>query len=154
MKKILLVCVMAACGGSGLDTSLKINTLSDSEITDECQYIHDTYPKKTFTCDDGQGGTDNVSIGGNDVASCTSSLETLQPDIPNCTATVGDVEDCFDFEYNLSSDQFCGTTSVTPPSSCQRANAADCEGSDTSNRGSNGLPSPAKLTALLARLQR
>lgn len=137
MKKLLFIATIAACGGGGgVDSGLKLNSLSDAEVMDECSYIVDAYPTKDFTCDDGEGGTVTVHYGFATAAACSSSLEDEIADIPDCQATVGDAEDCIDYTHGLSNDAFCNATST--PAACAALNTDAC--SPPTDRTSAKLP--------------
>jgi len=137
MKKLLFVAAFAACGGGGggVDGDLKLNSLSDAEVMDECAYIVDAYPAKDFTCDNGNGGTVTVHYGFTTAAACTTSLESEISDIPDCQATVAQAEDCIDYEHGLSNDAFCNSTEA--PAACAALDSDAC--SPPSDRTSDKL---------------
>ncbi len=123
MKKLLFVVAIAACGGggSGIDTGKKLVSLSSSEVMTECQYIHDQYPARMVTC-----GTQTVTINNQTVAQCVTNLNANITSSPNCTATVGDAENCIADEEALPDSAFCMSTA--PPASCAKLSTTECGG--------------------------
>lgn len=129
MKKLLLVCVMAACGGGGgpVDSGKEFKDLSTAEATDECNYLADAYPEHTYTC----AGDDDSSSTGFSHADCANADVGDVPD--TCTMTVGQFEDCEADIYALSDAQLCDD-STQLPSSCAPLFSSACQGDDTSSR--------------------
>ncbi len=77
---------LVACGGgggSGLDSSKTLGSLSSAELTDLCEFVVDTYPSEAVDCGDGQMFEPGT------VAECTED-----PFPSDCAATVGQAEAC------------------------------------------------------------
>lgn len=123
MKKILLVTLMAACGGggSGVDSGKLIKDLSVAEGNEECNYLFDTYPQKTVTCPDNS----TVKVGEDPTKRATTCNETSNTTPAGCTATVGQAEQCIDDLYNEAATAIC---SQTIPPSCGPVLSAACQG--------------------------
>jgi hypothetical protein len=129
MKTSLFLTALAACGGgddgstpdaaAGVAKSTLINALTSTEITAECKYLLYTYPPTPVTCSDS-----DTTIGYASQSACVSSITASSMNIPDCQATVGDVEDCLSTEYALSTSQYCDQTDL--PVSCARLASADC----------------------------
>jgi len=152
MKKLLFVCVIAACGGgSPVSSSVQVKDLSDAEALDECDYLLGEYPQKSWTCTiDGQTESGHLGLPAD---ACNASNDQLN-DVPDtCTATVGDVEDCLDGEYALSQDDICtalaNNTAPAIPASCSKITSDACSTDDSSARA---LPSVASLLKLRSQL--
>jgi hypothetical protein len=128
-KLTLCVAILwcAACGGddgSGVDGGKKLVSLSDGEIMDLCQYYHDLAgPERTIDC----GGGVMITVGGQTVAECTTSLKSSQMQFPNCQATVSQSEACSKAFADLTDAQLC--SDQTPiPASCAPLFTAECGG--------------------------
>jgi len=129
MSKWLFVgaflCAVAACGGggSGVSSGKTLVSLSDSEITDLCEYLVDVAgPARTVDC----GGGDTVMIGGGSVSACTTGLKAARTEDPSCGATVNDAESCSEDLSDLSDAELCSDS--TPfPSACLPLLQCDAE---------------------------
>ena len=126
MKKLLLVTLIAACGGgsgSGIDSSKKLRDLTPTESNEECNYAFDTYPLKTVTCPDGttrKNGEDPAKR----ATQCNATTNTTPA---GCTVTVGEAEQCIADLYNEPDSALC-STSTSPPASCLPLFSAACQG--------------------------
>ena len=124
MKKILLVTAIAACGsgggGSGVDGSALIVSLSSSQRAQECQYLFDTYPSRTVMC----SASETLTFGETSVADCETTYAMSVTSSPNCTATVAEGEACIQALYELSDSAACSATSE--PAACAAIDTASC----------------------------
>ena len=112
---------MVACGGddggsSGVSDSKVIGTLSASEAMAVCIELTEIFPERTVDC----GGGVTLTVG-NSSSDCGS-----QPPA-TCTATVGQLRDCFGDLSDLTDAQWCSDT-TQPPASCAPVFAAECSG--------------------------
>ena len=92
MRRLFLVAfaMLAACGGSGVDSDKLIVELSDTEIDDLCTYIIDQQgPARTEECEDADGVPYTVEF--YDFDGCVDSLLGY---IAECPATVRQEEEC------------------------------------------------------------
>ncbi len=137
MKKLLLVTLVAACGGgsgSGIDSGKKISALSVAEFNEECNYAYDTYPPVTITCPD--GSTTKKGETGNRATACAATANTVPA---GCTATVGDAENCLADLYAEPDATLCSSSPTIPPS-CAPLFATACQ--------STGREAPIENAAL------
>ncbi|MEO8699853.1 MAG: hypothetical protein ABI867_07405 [Kofleriaceae bacterium] len=98
-------------GGGGVDEDKTIGSLTADEVADVCDFVADVFPARTVTCD-GQSQTIGTTA-----AECISDFQESE-----CTATVGDAEDCAEALGDLSDDELCNLSD--PPAAC--AALADC----------------------------
>lgn len=138
MKKLLLVTLIAACGGgsgSGVDSGKQLKDLTSSEAAKECNYLFDTYPQITVQCPG--GGTAHK---GEDPAKratdCTGTVNVPA----GCTVTVGQSEQCIEDVYHLTDAQICSPSTSIPPS-CAPLFSAACQGT--------GRTEPMTLTEVM-----
>jgi hypothetical protein len=119
---VLLGC--AACGGSGVDADKRVTALSDSEISDLCDYLADLAgPERTIVCDNGVP----LHVGGRAAESaCVSSAASLDSDYPGCTTTVEQMETCAKARADLSDAQLCDFDLVVPE--CAPLHTPECGG--------------------------
>jgi hypothetical protein len=120
--------LVTACGGggSGVSSSKKLTALSDSEITDLCEYLVDVAgSERMVDC----GGGVKITTGGDTLAECTTGLKATISGSPSCAATVGDSESCGEDFADLSDSEIC---SLDFPTSC--AAVFQCETDDSSVR--------------------
>lgn len=99
-------------GGSGIEGSKVISTLSDSELVAVCNDARAEFPTRTIDC--GDGITLTIGIEASD---CTDNEFLVKE---GCSATVDQVLDCaaaFDAQTDA---QFCQGQSG-PPSGCSAA---------------------------------
>jgi hypothetical protein len=122
-------------GSSGVDQNKTIGELSDSELRDLCEYFADLQPtpERMITCTTPDGDI-TITFGSNpdelqaDIDECVSDAP------PNCTATVGEAEACFEAQFGvfegLSDDEICerltDETAESPPE-CEPLMNPDCE---------------------------
>ena len=103
------VALAAACGGdagSGVSGSKKLTSLSESEITQLCEYtVSAEGPMRTVMC----SGGSTITIGGTTVDECVTDVKDLATGAPNCAATVNDAEACSEAFGDLSDAQLCAT---------------------------------------------
>ena len=92
-----LMMFVYACGtdGSGVSGSKQLTALNAAEAADVCEYIADVVgPERTVMC------ADNVTVtygfDAEDLADCKADLSSIGTAKPNCTATVGQAETCFE----------------------------------------------------------
>lgn len=117
MKRFAL-CLLVACGGSdpasgsGVDPTLPIGTVSPAQITDICEYAVSL--SREVTCN----GNPTQSVAVQD--SCEGLLETIAE---GCTATVADMEVCFEDLSELTDDEVC---MFVNPDSCLFLGDASC----------------------------
>ncbi len=124
MKKLLFVVAIVGCGGggSGVDGGKKVATLSASEQMTECTYEVAQFPKRTITC---PGTTGTITVGGGDVATCVTNLQSESTMHPSCAATVSQFEACEEDIFAEPDSFFCSSTSAPPPS-CAPLMGTDC----------------------------
>jgi hypothetical protein len=125
MKKILLVALVAACGGgsgSGVDRNKKLADLTASEANAECNYLFDTYPQVTVAC---PGGTSTTK--GEDPTQRATDCNGTTGVPAGCMVTVGQAEACLSDVYHESDAALC-STSTSPPTSCAPLFSAACQG--------------------------
>ncbi|MFN0248305.1 MAG: hypothetical protein ACKV2T_15545 [Kofleriaceae bacterium] len=91
MHRVLLVALMlAACGGSGVDSDKLIVELSETEIDDVCTYIlAEQGGARTEQCEDEEGNAFTVEF--YDFDGCVDSLLSYSEE---CPATVRQEEEC------------------------------------------------------------
>jgi hypothetical protein len=118
--------LVAACGGgsgSGVSSGKTLVSLSDSEITDFCEYAVDLAgPERTVDC----GGGVTITIGGGSVAECVTGMQMTQDQFPGCAATVGQAERCAEDMADLTDAQLCSDGPL--PASCQPLLGPGCTG--------------------------
>jgi hypothetical protein len=111
MKSILfgsLVTVFAfACGGggsggSGVDGGKRLVDLSDSEITELCEFAFAADPEREITCSDG-----TVTVGQASVAECVQEANESAAAAPNCPVTVSQYEACISALGDQSDADLC-----------------------------------------------
>jgi hypothetical protein len=119
-----------ACGGggdvgrrrSGVDESAALLDLETGEIGDLCAYLGDVQSTAPSEVDcDGEPVTTGVGLDANQFAAgCEMGIPMIGP---GCTATVGDIEDCFDDLVAQPDAEIC--EGEFPPS-CDPLLPADC----------------------------
>jgi hypothetical protein len=109
-------------GGSGIDSSDTLGSLTVAEQMTECNYLASEYPQKQIDCGSGQ----TITVGST-ASDCSGS--NFDPIPSTCTVTVGQLEDCDAALYDEGS---AACTSTTTPAACQplvNAGSACGEGS-------------------------
>ena len=74
-------------------------------------------------------GVDDVSVEQSDaadIADCADNLDDIALNSPDCDATVGDFNDCFDDLTTATDDEICDETFL--PVSCEFLADPDCAG--------------------------
>jgi hypothetical protein len=115
----VLSLAIACGGGKGGGTAppgdnTPLSSLDAGELAAECAILIDLFPQRMVVCD-GQ----TVTIGSNDVSSCTGSA----PRDPACPVTRGEAEACFEAFGDLSDAAVCAGEL---PSECDGLMAAGC----------------------------
>jgi hypothetical protein len=130
LASVLLV-VCAACGGgkggggvgnSGVDPDATLPSLDAGEVRDVCEYLVELLgPVRTVDCGDGtmEVGTDDPA---SEIEDCVDGFMMTQQEFANCTATVGEIEQCFEDTFSDA-----GLCSEGMPASCAPIfNDPDC----------------------------
>lgn len=115
-------------GGSGVDQNKLIVDVSSAEATDMCEFIVSNAPAfHDVTCSDGTMGTAGFETPADEdaaVADCVDTFTGAATQVPNCTATVGEVEDCFVALFTQTDAELC--TGDDPPECAALFNDPDC----------------------------
>jgi hypothetical protein len=116
----------AACGGggSGVSGSTQLGKMSDADITKLCEYLVDLAgPARTITCSNGE----TIMTGGGSAAECATDFKESRTEFPNCSATVSNLENCFEDIADFSDQEIC-SDSASLPDSCLPLLSASCGG--------------------------
>ncbi|MBS1123007.1 MAG: hypothetical protein H6Q90_5235 [Deltaproteobacteria bacterium] len=108
-------------GGSGVATDKQLINLQSADVTRVCAYLADVAgPARMVDC----GGGNIVTIGGDSTTECETDLAVFGTSNPNCTATVGQAEDCFEALAAQTDAQLCSDS--PPPAACSALFGPDC----------------------------
>jgi hypothetical protein len=103
-------------GGSGLDDSRRVSSLSDAETMQLCADLTTQIGDRTVSCDDGT----TLTIGASD--ECVDDLTAVHS-LPDCTTTVGQYQACVEAMNDQSDAQLC---SFELPAACAPVFQAAC----------------------------
>ena len=102
-------------GGSGVDEGTLLVEITPDESDAVCEAaLGQPVDEREVDCGDGTTVT-VTQPDAEDIADCADTLDSLGDDFPDCDATVGDFNDCFDDLANATDDELCA---AEPPASC------------------------------------
>jgi hypothetical protein len=124
----LVSCGGGSSSGSGVDEAKTLAELSDGELADICEYRVglEQSPQREVDCGDGQ--TITVGLDAEDVQGAIDECVSFMPPA-TCTATVGEVETCFETIAGFTDDELCDFfLGQTAPAACEPIFDVSCTG--------------------------